>query len=242
MDFCYVWLRKLLGHEIPEFRPSSTRNKKELTGNFTMERGIEHFAEGLSAVFQKMAVALKPGAPLAFTFHHNQLESYYPVAVAMLDAGLVCTASLPCPAEMGASIHINGTGSSIVDSVFVCRSTGVMPKKWLADTTSGIAEIVEADLGSLRQGGLQATRGDIRCVTFGHLIRLAAWRLKDRWDKTLSISEKLKAVGQEMGRLPLQHDVEQSLGEASELAPRVQSWQAMEATASYEGGVDAVPF
>mgnify|MGYP001769414628 CR=1 FL=1 len=29
---------------------------------------------------------------------------------------------------MGASIHINGTGSSIIDTVFVCRSTGLYPR------------------------------------------------------------------------------------------------------------------
>ena len=66
-----------------------------------------------------MARALKPGAPLAFTFHHNKLEAYVAVGIAILDAGLVCSASLPCPAEMGGSIHIHGTSSSIIDTVFV---------------------------------------------------------------------------------------------------------------------------
>jgi len=66
-----------------------------------MGRGLEHFTEGLSAIFIRMAKALKPGAPLAFTYHHNTIEAYYPVAVAVLDAGLTCSASLPCPGEMG---------------------------------------------------------------------------------------------------------------------------------------------
>ncbi|MEW6113754.1 MAG: DNA methylase [Thermodesulfobacteriota bacterium] len=242
MDFCYIWLRKLLGHEVPAFRQASTRNKKELTGNFTMDRGIEHFAEGLSAVFQKMAKALKPGAPLAFTFHHNKLDSYYPVAVALLDAGLVCTASLPCPAEMGASIHINGTGSSIVDSVLVCRSTGAMLKRWLADTASGIAEIVQADLAALRQGGLQASRGDIRCVIFGHLVRLAVWRLRGQWDKGRPVRDKLETVRKEISCLPGQHQIEHALGQTSRLEPRVQSWAAMESAQSYGWEDDAIPF
>ena len=67
---------------------------------------------------------MKPGAPFAFTYHHNEVQAYLPIAVAMLDAGLTCTATLPCPAEMGASIHINGTKSSVIDTVFVCRTTG----------------------------------------------------------------------------------------------------------------------
>lgn len=36
------------------------RNVDELTGNIT-ERGLDHFTAGLSAVFCKMAAALKPG-------------------------------------------------------------------------------------------------------------------------------------------------------------------------------------
>ena len=80
-----------------------------------------------------MARALKPGAPLAFTFHHNKLDAYFAV-VAMLDSGLICSASLPCPAEMGGSIHIHGTASSIVDTVFVCRDQP-SPQQWLFEST-----------------------------------------------------------------------------------------------------------
>ena len=184
MDFCYVWLRKLAGQGLNEFSAKSTRTPNELTGNVDMGRGLDHFTDGLSSVFQRMARALKPGAPLAFTYHHNNLEAYYPVAVAILDAGLTCSASLPCPAEMGASIHINGTGSSIIDSVFVCRQTGTMQRKWLADSSNEVARIVEKDLELLRIGNVKPTIGDIRCITHGHLIRLAIWTLRLDWKKT----------------------------------------------------------
>ena len=74
MDFCYVWVRKLVHPEDPIFQLRSTRNPDELTGNITMDRGLEHFTLGLSAVFQNMAKALKPGRPMAFTYHHNKLD------------------------------------------------------------------------------------------------------------------------------------------------------------------------
>jgi hypothetical protein len=48
MDFCYVWLRKVVGGSRPEFRKPSTRHKNELTGNINMGRGLDHFAEGFS--------------------------------------------------------------------------------------------------------------------------------------------------------------------------------------------------
>src|SRR5262249_30299929 len=139
MDFCYVWLRKLVGAGRKEFRTPSTRNESELTGNETMQRGLAHFTEGLAATFRKMASALKAGSPFAFTYHHNQSDAYFPIAVALLDAGLTCSAAIPCPAEMGGSVHISGTGSSIVDTVFVCRATGTVSKASLAGSTADIA-------------------------------------------------------------------------------------------------------
>lgn len=200
MDFCYVWLRKLVGRADPAFRSASTRNPEELTGNMTMDRGFAHFTEGLSVAFQKMAKALKPGSPLAFTYHHNKLEAYQPLIVAILDSGLACSASMPCPAEMSGSIHINKTGSSIVDTVFVCRSTGVVPRRWIVDSPDEVTALVLDDLDKLQQGGLKPTLGDIRCILYGHISRLLVWRLRSNWRKNLPIQEKLDFVSAEIKR------------------------------------------
>lgn len=68
MDLCYVWLRRLVGTRAEGFARASTRSADELAGNVTQERDLAHFADGLSAVFSRMARALKHGAPLAFTY------------------------------------------------------------------------------------------------------------------------------------------------------------------------------
>ena len=191
MDFCYAWLRRLVGDVAEGFDRPSTRSSQELTGNVTEERGLDHFTEGLASVYTRMARALKPGAPLAFTFHHNKLQAYFAVGIAILEAGLVCSASLPCPAEMGGSIHIHGTDSSIIDTVFVCRSTGTVPRRWLADTPDAVAVIVADDIALLEAAGRTPTRGDMRCIIFGHLTRLAVWHLRTGWDKTLPTATKI---------------------------------------------------
>ncbi len=213
MDFCYVWLRRLIGQTIREFSVVSTRHPNELTGNVDMGRGLPHFTEGLSAVFQRMSKALKPGAPLVFTYHHNNIEAYYPVGVAVLDAGLTCSASLPCPAEMGASIHINGTSSSIIDTVFVCRSTGAMQRKWLADSPDGVARIVSEDLDHLRVGNIMPTSGDIRCITFGHLIRLAIWSLRLGWNKDEPTTSRIRKIADWLQRFGGLAEVEKCLND-----------------------------
>ncbi len=199
MDFCYVWLRRIVGRDAEGFDRPSTRSPDELTGNVTEGRGLEHFTEGLSAVYSRMADALKPGAPLVFTYHHNRLGAYCAVGVAILDAGLVCSATLPCPAEMGGSIHIHGTASSIVDTVFVCRASGVVPEeRCLFESPAQLIGIVRRNVEQLSTGGRTPTHGDTRCMVFGHLTRDAVWRLRSSWDCSLSTENKIAAVRDRM--------------------------------------------
>ncbi|MGQ9683578.1 MAG: DUF1156 domain-containing protein [Anaerolineae bacterium] len=234
MDFCYVWLRRLVGYATTCFAEPTTRSMNELTGNATMERGLVHFTEGLSAAFQKIATALKPGAPLAFTYHHNTIEAYLPVAVALLDAGLTCSASIPCPAEMSASIHINGTGSSIIDTVFVCRSRGAVARSSLADDLDGLARLVERDALLLRLAGLRPTRGDLRCISHGHVTRLAIWNLRGAWAKDVCTMERLARVQDEVRRIGDWRELSSRLSVDLAQAPLLQAWAVHEQSVPYE--------
>jgi adenine-specific DNA methylase len=220
MDFCYVWLRRLVGTESEGFDRPSTRDAGELTANVTLGRDMAHFTDGLSSVFQRMARALKPGAPLAFTYHHNRQEAYSAVGVAILDAELVCSATLPCPAEMGGSIHIHGTGSSIVDTVFVCRSTGLTKRRWLFNSSAELAEIVNHELAMLRTAGLKPSAGDLRCMVYGHLTRMAIWVLRGAWRSERPTVEKLNDFATAMDRICRLPDVAQITERTQRLASR----------------------
>jgi hypothetical protein len=189
MDFCYVWLRLGLKDRHPEFRGATTRSTSELTGNVTMGRDLAHFARGLSSIYAHYAAALKKGAPFVFTYHHNELTAYAPLVVAVLDAGMTCTAVLPAPAEMGASLHINGTGSSILDSVFVCRRRVEIPKA--ASASQEIDAALVNDCRQMQAGGVHVTAGDVRCLANGRLTQLAVRRLQERWDAGREIEERL---------------------------------------------------
>ncbi len=217
MDFCYVWLRRLVGKEAEGFHRELTRSSEELTGNLTEARDLTHFTEGLSVVYGSMARALKPGAPLVFTFHHNRIEAYCAVGVAILDAGLTCSVTLPCPGEMGGSIHIHGTRSSIVDTVFVCRVTGQTRRRWLFNTCQQLRQIVEDDVARLYAAGMKPTTGDVRCVTFGHLTRMAVWQLRQSWDRNLSAEDRARRFAEEVKSLA---DVNAVVDEVGAALPR----------------------
>ena len=240
MQFCYVWLRKIMGEDFPGLKLLTTRHADELTGNETAERGPVHFAEGLANVYMRMTQALKPGAPLVFTYHHNQQDAYLAVGMAILDAGLTCSASLPCPAEMGGSIHIHGTGSSIVDTVFVCRKTGTTPRSGLFDDAEGLVRIMSGELAELRAAGMKPTAGDIRCTALGHITRMAIWRLRPSWDGTLPTLEKLSVFRKAMNALATVEGVRSGLEGTKAPEPMVLGGLfAQEGTGSI---VDAIAF
>jgi adenine-specific DNA methylase len=223
MDFCHVWLRRLVGEDDPAFSGQGARRDGDISGNHTLERDLEHFVAGLAEVYGRMARALVPGRPLVFTYHHNELEAYRPVVVALLDAGLVCTTALPCPAEMVGSIHIHKSGSSIVDTVFVCRTTGRVPARHLGSDAESIARLVAGDLDSLREGGVAPTHGDARCIAYGHLARLAVWHLRSSWDRGASWQVKLQRAGERMAELASWQSILELLEASEPLASRTES-------------------
>ncbi len=200
MDFCYVWLRILLGKTIPQFLEITTRSPRELTGNVVTGKDLRFFTEGLADVFKVAARALKRHAPFVFTYHHNRLDAYAPVCVSLLDADLVCTAVLPAPAEMAASIHISGTESSVIDSVVVARKAVDRVPPPITDGML-LGKILADDARQLIEGGVRASKGDLACIGLGLLMASANRKLYRTWNPKLATDEKLRIVLAELERL-----------------------------------------
>jgi hypothetical protein len=143
---------------------------------------------------------------------------------------------------MGASIHINRTGSSIIDTIFVCRSTGRVPRRSIVATAEGIAELVSEDLEHLRDAGMNPTRGDARCVAFGHMIRLAIWNLRQIWPRSAPIRDKIRLVADIIERLGGVTRMEELLpNDLSRLAGVGHSY-VREAELIYGADADEIPF
>ena len=208
IDFCYVWLRRVLGSVHPEFLPETTRTAGELTGNETAGRGLEGFTDGLSAVFTTFAAALKPGAPFVFTFHHNDPHAYVPLVVAILDAGLTCTAVLPAAGEMAASLHIAGTSSSVLDSVFVCRRRGDRVAHASDAGNRDIRAALCSDLDSMSDAGLPPRQGDVRCLLAGHIAAHAIRVLAPEWVRSDPLERRMEAAATQLSNTHLEIDAD----------------------------------
>ena len=143
---------------------------------------------------------------------------------------------------MSASIHINGTASSVIDTIFVCRSTGRVPRHTIVSTAKEIAELVREDLDQLRAGGLKPTRGDARCIAHGHLIRLAIWNFRSTWVKDSLTQEKIRFVADAVQSLGGALGVEKYLpNDLSRLAGK-KGMMVREAEVPYGPNADEIPF
>ena len=53
---------------------------------------------------------------------------------------------------------------------------------------------MKEDLDHFRAGNVKPTAGDIRCVTYGHLVRLAIWSLRLGWNKNKPTTSRITKV------------------------------------------------
>jgi adenine-specific DNA methylase len=149
-------------------------------------------------VVSRYAAALKPGAPFVFTYHHNDLSAYTPLVVALLDAELTCSQTLPAAAEMEASLHIAKTASSILDTVFVCRA---MLSPATAITAARLRDELVQDCIAVAGGGVNASQGDVRCLALGHLARATISELRPEWNRDAAVEKRLSAAQQQLRTL-----------------------------------------
>ena len=123
------------------------------------------------------------------------------MGVAVLDAGLSVTATVPCPAEMSGSIHISGTKSAIVDTIFVCRSAPRAPGGDPAGERERLEDLLAIDVAKLRAGGVKPRPGDLRCLALGHLTRLAVAGLRADWDTEMATGSKIAKIAESMDQV-----------------------------------------
>ena len=124
----------------------------------------------------------------------------------------------------------------------MCRATGRLPRRWLAVNAKELAKLVHEDATNLGEAGLGPTQGDLRCVTYGHLVRLAVWDLRSHWNRKSRISERLKVVKSWIEEFGGPAAVLKELGETFTRASRNQSWELCESSAKYGKGIDEVAF
>jgi hypothetical protein len=110
------------------------------------------------------------------------------------------------------------------------------------ETPGDIANLVREDIERLRAGTVLPTQGDLRCIIFGHLIRLAIWQLRHNWTRDMAIEEKVAAVAKYIHNTGGFRSVEQCLGDDLLSAPTSQRAIIREDKATYGTSDDDISF
>ncbi|HOL20500.1 MAG TPA: DUF1156 domain-containing protein [Candidatus Hydrogenedens sp.] len=122
-DFFYVWLKRSIGHLYPElFITPLTPKKGEIIANVPLhkdkEKAKRFFEEQLGLSFKEMYRILKPDGIAVIVYAHKSTSGWETVINALLDSGLVVTASWPVNTEMQSRLNANET-ASLASSIYI---------------------------------------------------------------------------------------------------------------------------
>ena len=124
-DFFYVWLRRSIGDQFQsEFSNRLTPKSEELVQQHkTGERGRvgkQFYENGMTETFQVAHNSLRDDGRMVIVFAHKDPAAWETLTTAMIDAGLVVTASWPIDTEMQGGLR--SQVASLATSLWlVCR-------------------------------------------------------------------------------------------------------------------------
>lgn len=126
-DFFYVWFRRSIGNRFPDaFSESLTPKLDELiqhSGRFndSKKEAKAFYEEGMAASFRAAHNSLRDDGRMVIVFAHKDPDAWETLTTAMIDAGLVVTASWPIDTEMRGGVR-NFNRASLATSLWlVCR-------------------------------------------------------------------------------------------------------------------------
>lgn len=126
-DFFYVWLRRSIGDKFPDaFGDSLTPKSDELVQHADHfdgdnQEAKEFYESGMAATFQSAHDTLSGDGRIVIVFAHKNPEAWETLAKAMIQAGLVVTASWPIDTELGNRTRGMNSAALATSLWLVCR-------------------------------------------------------------------------------------------------------------------------
>ena len=126
-DFFYVWLRRSIGDQFPNtFRDLLTPKMDELiqhSGRFNGNKEVAKvfYEEGMAESFQSAYNSLSDDGRVLIVFAHKDADAWETLAKAVIQAGLVVTASWPIDTEKSGRPRAQGSAALSTSLWMVCR-------------------------------------------------------------------------------------------------------------------------
>ena len=125
-DFFYVWLKRAVGDLFPDLFATSVVPKAkeaimEPTRHGSKEEARAFFEHQLTASLQEIHRILRSGGIAVIVYAHKTTEGWETMLNALVEAGLVVTASWPIHTEMKARLRTRASAALASSIYMVCR-------------------------------------------------------------------------------------------------------------------------
>ena len=175
-DFFYVWLKRTAGLVYPEgFTRRLTEKNEEAVANvahFKGEKGAAKLAERdyrfkMEGIFVECRRTLKNDGIMTVMFTHKDTGAWDALAMSLMDAGFVITASWPVNTEASGSLHIKDKAAANSTIFLVCRprEDAQAETVYWEDVEPEVANAVRARVGEYQAAGI--TGVDLYLASFG---------------------------------------------------------------------------
>jgi adenine-specific DNA methylase len=175
-DFFYVWLKRTAGVIVPELFTRRLADKDaEAVANkahFKGQKGMARLADDdyrvkMEGIFAECRRVLKDDGIMTVMFTHKDTGAWDALALSLMDAGFVITASWPVNTEASGSLHIKDKAAANSTIFLVCRpreETHSETMYW-EDVEPEVARAVRSRVGEFQAAGIQGV--DLYLASFG---------------------------------------------------------------------------
>lgn len=160
-DFFYVWLKRSIGYLYPElFTTPLTPKSKELVemASWDKERYAhktkEFFEEGMRQALKEIHRVLKPNGIAMIVYAHKTTEGWESIINALLDSGLVPTASWPLHTEMKERLRAKESAALASSIYIVARKMEKQGIGWFEEVQEELEEHLTRKLDHLWEQGI----------------------------------------------------------------------------------------
>lgn len=175
-DFFYVWLKRTAGLLEPQlFTRSAADKSSEAVANKALFKGEANpgvlanndYQQKMSAIFSECHRVLKDDGIMTVMFTHKDTGAWDALAMSLMDAGFVITASWPVNTEASGSLHIKDKAAANSTIFLVCRPREEAQGETMywEDVEPEVARAVRARVGEFQQAGIQGV--DLYLASFG---------------------------------------------------------------------------
>lgn len=175
-DFFYVWLKRTAGLVVPELFTRRLADKDaEAVANkahFKGQKGAARLADDdyrlkMEGIFAECRRVLKDDGIMTVMFTHKDTGAWDALALSLMDAGFVITASWPVNTEAESSLHIKDKAAANSTIFLVCRprTEEAEDAVYWEDVEPEVAKAVRIRVPEFQAAGIQGV--DLYLASFG---------------------------------------------------------------------------